>query len=107
MVTRAANLTRGEGARPDLIFELLQVLAVCLHGTSESSEGDAQSSRATPLKGDSRRYLSEDFAFCRRWRDMGGKVGIDHAVEEQPVQMRLRVRFRPIGDVIELRVALH
>ena len=28
----AANLTRGEGAGPDLIFELLQVLAVCLHG---------------------------------------------------------------------------
>jgi hypothetical protein len=26
---------------------------------------------------DSGRYLSEDFAFCRRWRDMGGKVWAD------------------------------
>ncbi|MDW6024108.1 hypothetical protein SAZ10_20375 [Mesorhizobium sp. BAC0120] len=23
------------------------------------------------------RYLSEDFAFCRRWRDLGGKIFID------------------------------
>ncbi len=26
---------------------------------------------------DSGRYLSEDFAFCRRWRDIGGKVWVD------------------------------
>jgi hypothetical protein len=26
---------------------------------------------------DSGRYLSEDFAFCRRWRDIGGKVWAD------------------------------
>jgi hypothetical protein len=26
---------------------------------------------------DSRRYLSEDYAFCRRWRDIGGKVHAD------------------------------
>jgi hypothetical protein len=26
---------------------------------------------------DSRYYLSEDYAFCRRWRDMGGKVWAD------------------------------
>jgi len=26
---------------------------------------------------DSNRYLSEDYAFCRRWRDMGGKVHAD------------------------------
>jgi hypothetical protein len=26
---------------------------------------------------DSGRYLSENFAFCRRWRDIGGKTNVD------------------------------
>ena len=26
---------------------------------------------------DSGRYLSEDYALCRRWRDIGGKVFVD------------------------------
>lgn len=28
----------------------------------------------TMIEPESRRYLSEDYAFCRRWRDMGGQV---------------------------------
>jgi hypothetical protein len=45
---------------------------------------------------DSRRYLSEDFAFCRRWRDMGGKVYVDLNSKLQHAGQHL---YR--GDLIE------
>lgn len=31
----------------------------------------------TMVEPETNRYLSEDYAFCRRWRDIGGKVHID------------------------------
>jgi hypothetical protein len=31
----------------------------------------------TMVDPDSGRYLSEDYAFCRRWRDIGGRVYAD------------------------------
>lgn len=45
---------------------------------------------------DSGRYLSEDYAFCRRWRDMGGKVYADMHSKLQHAGQRL---FR--GDLAE------
>ncbi|MBB5753919.1 glycosyltransferase family 2 protein [Prosthecomicrobium pneumaticum] len=40
---------------------------------------------------DSGRYLSEDYAFCRRWRDMGGRIFVDpHAQLEHLGQYTYR-----------------
>ena len=54
---------------------------------------------------------------CRRCRASGGRrrnlprdsgrSPVDHAVVEQPVQMRLRMVRRPVGNVIELGIAPH
>lgn len=41
------------------------------------------------LDPDSRRYLSEDYAFCRRWRDMGGKVYADMQSKLQHLGQRI------------------
>ena len=29
----------------------------------------------------SQRYLSEDYAFCRRWEDLGGEIWLDYSIE--------------------------
>lgn len=41
------------------------------------------------LDPDSRRYLSEDYAFCRRWRDMGGRIFADMDSKLQHMGQRL------------------
>ncbi len=38
---------------------------------------------------DSGRYLSEDYAFCRRWRDMGGKIFADFHSKLQHVGQQI------------------
>lgn len=43
---------------------------------------------------DSGRYLSEDYAFCRRWRDIGGKVWIDSQSKLQHLG-----QYNYVGDV--------
>src|SRR5919198_784328 len=40
-------------------------------------------------------------------RQISSRVGIDHAVEEAPVQVRLRIVRRAVRDVVELRIVLH
>ncbi len=29
------------------------------------------------IEPETRTYLSEDYAFCRRWRDLGGRIWLD------------------------------
>ena len=31
-------------------------------------------------KEDKNRYLSEDFTFCKRWKDIGGKIWLDNDI---------------------------
>lgn len=34
----------------------------------------------TIIDGDARRYLSEDYTFCRRWQNMGGQIWLDPSI---------------------------
>jgi hypothetical protein len=34
----------------------------------------------TIIDGDARRYLSEDYTFCRRWQKMGGQIWLDPSI---------------------------
>jgi hypothetical protein len=34
----------------------------------------------TIIDGEARRYLSEDYTFCRRWQNMGGKIWLDPSI---------------------------
>src|SRR6266540_3415823 len=38
---------------------------------------------------------------------VAARIRIDHAVEEAPVKMRLRIVGRTVRNVLELRIALH
>src|SRR5262249_58936678 len=38
---------------------------------------------------------------------VSSRVRIDHAVEEEPVQVRLRIVGGPVRDVVEMRIVLH
>ncbi|MFD2234116.1 hypothetical protein [Phaeospirillum tilakii] len=69
MLTRAA-VTRLIAAHPDLRFALSDVRA---------SRGDTGDSAGYALfdpiiDPDSGTYLSEDYALCKRWRDIGGEI---------------------------------
>jgi hypothetical protein len=46
-------------------------------GETGSNMSEAVLYFETMIDPDSGRYLSEDYAFCRRWRDCGGEVWAD------------------------------
>lgn len=47
------------------------------HNFAEGQSGPLHALFETMIDPDTREYLSEDFAFCRRWRDIGGSLWLD------------------------------
>ena len=47
------------------------------NGSVDMSENEQYAFFDTSIDDESRRYLSEDYTFCRRWQKMGGSIWTD------------------------------
>jgi len=70
MVKRSA-LVAMTHAYPSLRYRLAHTQAAPDRGPNQYALFDPM------IEPDSGHYLSEDYAFCRRWRDLGGKIWLD------------------------------
>jgi hypothetical protein len=66
MMIRRGALQQVVDAHPELVADL-----------SDLGEGPTPMVFDTLVEPDTGHYLSEDYAFCRRWRDLGGEIWAD------------------------------
>jgi hypothetical protein len=71
MLIRRAALRRMMDAYPELAFEAAHDRATQAPSEHRYALFDCMIEPGT------RHYLSEDYAFCRRWRDLGGRLWLD------------------------------
>lgn len=71
MLIKRQALTKMIAANPQLQFSAAHVAAAPSLSPNQYALFDCMIDRETGV------YLSEDYTFCRRWRDLGGKVWLD------------------------------
>ncbi len=71
MLIRRAALLRMIAAYPELAFAAAHDRAVQTESAHRYALFDCM------IEPETRHYLSEDYTFCRRWRDIGGQIWLD------------------------------
>lgn len=63
-------------AYPEILY-VKDMKAIRPDGSIDDSTNKQHAFFDTSIDDDSKRYLSEDYTFCRRWQKLGGKIWVD------------------------------
>ncbi len=72
MLLRRSCLERMIFAYPDTKYEIAHV-----YSTTKERSSNQYALFDCMIEPETKAYLSEDYTFCRRWRDIGGKIWLD------------------------------